>query len=73
MESFNANQKIKMAGRGDIFLLNIPLDDILPKIGENILVNGEVYQLLGIEGMNNLMSPPRRLSPVGFLVRKVEP
>jgi hypothetical protein len=62
-----------MAGRGDIFLLNIPPDDILPKVGENILINGEVYLLMGIEGMRNLMSPPRRLSPIGFLVRKVEP
>ena len=67
MQSFNANQKVKLPDGRDILIVDVPPDDALPKIGENILVNGEVYQLQGIE------SEPRRISPAGFLVRKVEP
>ena len=70
MQSFNANQKVKLPDGRDILIVDVPPDDALPKIGENILVNGEVYQLQGIESG---LTSHRRLSPAGFLVRKVEP
>jgi len=70
-----AHGRVRVAGRGDIYLCEFPNPDKLktcpglPKVGETVLVNGRLAEVRGIEASMKLLDPSFMSENVGLLLR----
>lgn len=55
--------------RGHVITVKIPRTDLLPEVGEAVLIDDKEYTVSGVEYFWKLMAPPIRGEDVGLVVR----
>lgn len=59
-----------VAGRGLIAVFAFKPNEVLPKVGQDIEIEGELYEITGCEYSMTLLGRPSIKSPIGLLVRR---
>ena len=77
MKTFKSDDTFKIAGRGTVKTVKIPNPDRLmkpkgcPEVGEIVEIDGEFYEVRGVEMCMILMSIPFPGENVGLLVKRL--
>lgn len=59
-----------VTGRGLIAVFSFEPGEMLPKIGDDIILEDELYEITGCEYSMTLLGRPSIKSPIGLLVRR---
>jgi len=77
MKTFKSDDTFKIAGRGTTKIVRVPNPDRLirpegvPEVGEIVEIDGDRYEVRGVDIFMKLLYPPFAGDSVGLLVKRL--